>query len=276
MFIGGLFGLPVGCITMTDVKNAAYALSIALIVSTLIFSFSLIEASRNFGAASLARPLALTGGQQVVQPTAVVTVAATAIPTVAATAAPQVVRPTVDYSKAISKGSATAKVILVEYTDQQCPFCNRHQVQTEPSIVKDYVDTGKVRYVRKQFPLDSLHANARKAGEAVYCAQDQGKGFDFSDKIFVQQDKLAISDLKAVAKVMGLDSTKFDSCLDKGDKAAQVDADFNEGADNGVSGTPTSFVIKADGTAEKLVGALPFTSTTMQSFKTALDKAIAG
>ncbi len=265
-------------VVLSDVKNAAYAISIAVVFSTLIFSFALLESSKNIGSLSLARTVQAAGSAPAlqVQGAAATAIAATSTPAPTAPpaqppSAPDKLKPTVDLSKAFFKGSADAKVVLLEYTDMQCPFCGRHHTQAYPSIVKDYVDTGKIKYYYKQFPLESIHPFAKQAGEAYYCAAEQGKGFEFLDKSFANQNAIAVPDLKKYAKDLGLDSAKFDSCLDGGSKAAQMDADSKEGITNGVSGTPSFLVLKPNGDAERIVGAQPYSG-----FKAALDRALAG
>lgn len=258
---------------VSDVKNAAYALSIAIVFSTLILSFALVESSKNIGGLSLARNIQVAGGT-VATPAA--TVAATATPraTTAATATPEpsVLKPKVDLAGWPYLGPADAKVTLVEYTDMQCPFCSRHHTQSYPKIKTDYVDAGKIRYVIKQFPLSSIHPDAENAGYATQCAvkQDNVKSVDYVDKVFDNQDDLSVASLKKYAGEVGLDATKFGECLDKQETKGEVDASFQEGTENGVSGTPSFLVLKADGSAERIVGAQPFTA-----FKAALDRALA-
>ncbi|MEK7497584.1 MAG: thioredoxin domain-containing protein [Patescibacteria group bacterium] len=83
-----------------------------------------------------------------------------------------------------SKGDSNAKVVLVEFSDFQCPFCARFYSETLGQIQKDYIDTGKVRLVYKHFPLISIHPNAQKAGEASECANEQGKFWEMHDALF--------------------------------------------------------------------------------------------
>src|SRR3989338_2866320 len=100
------------------------------------------------------------------------------------------------------KGEDKAPVILVEYSDYQCPFCGRHYSQTYPQILKEYVDTGKVKYVMKDFPL-SFHQYAQKSSEAAYCVRDQKNDDGYwamHDKIFANQDSLSIENLKKWAR----------------------------------------------------------------------------
>lgn len=93
-------------------------------------------------------------------------------------------RVVVDLGMAPRKGSATAPVTLVEFSDFECPFCGRFFSQTLSQIQKDYIDTGKVQLVYKQFPLTSIHKNAQAAAEASLCANEQGRFWEFHDGVF--------------------------------------------------------------------------------------------
>src|SRR3989344_7101547 len=134
-------------------------------------------------------------------------------------------------------GSKSAKVTIVEFSDYECPFCGRHFEQTYPQLKKDYIDTGKVQLVFKDFPL-SFHPQAQKAAEAARCAGEQGKYWEMHDKLFSNQQSLSVENEKKWAKELGLNTAKFDSCLDSGKYASAVQADSNYGQSIGVSGTP--------------------------------------
>jgi protein-disulfide isomerase len=157
-----------------------------------------------------------------------------------------------------SKGPANAKVTIVEFSDFQCPFCSR-AVPTIDKVMKDY--DGKVRLVFRHFPLE-IHPMAEKAAEAGACAADQGKFWQMHDKMFGDQQKLAVDDLKAAAKDIGLDSAKFDKCLDTGEKKAAVQSDQKAGTEAGVNGTPAFFV-----NGVFINGAVPY-----EQFKEAMDR----
>lgn len=137
-----------------------------------------------------------------------------------------------------SKGPAKAPVTIVAFSDFECPFCSRANAPLE-QVVKAYGD--KVRVVFRQFPL-SFHAKAQKAAEASLCAHDQGKFWDMHDRLFAEQDKLEVDQLKEHARGLGLDGALFDGCLDRGDKAAVVQADLSDGQRAGVEGTPAFFI----------------------------------
>jgi len=137
-----------------------------------------------------------------------------------------------------SRGAEKAKVTIVEFSDFQCPYCGRVS-PTLARVLADY--QGKVRLFYRQFPL-GFHPLAQKAAEASLCANDQGKFWELHDRMFADQSKLEVADLKAAARTLGLDGAKFDACLDGGSKAAAVEADLRAGQAVGVQGTPALFV----------------------------------
>jgi protein-disulfide isomerase len=157
-------------------------------------------------------------------------------------------------------GKADAPLTLVMFTDYQCPFCSRFENHTLTEIKKQYIDTGKLRFVVRDLPLP-LHPNAPKAAEATHCANDQGKFWELREKLVNNGDKLDVKLLPDYAKQVGLDLDKFSACLESGRHADNVKASATLAASIGISGTP-SFVVgrskgdMADGV--KLVGALPF------------------
>jgi len=149
------------------------------------------------------------------------------------------------------EGDSGAPVTIVEFSDFQCPFCGSFYRGTLPAIRSQYVDTGKAKFIYRDFPLSSIHPEAQKAAEAAECAFGQGKFWEMHDKIFENQQSISLASYKQWAKDLGLDSAEFDQCLDSGAKASEVQADFSAGNTVGVSGTP-SFVIFTDASASKL------------------------
>ena len=141
-------------------------------------------------------------------------------------------------AKGPSRGPTNAPVTIVEFSDFQCPYCGREYPVIE-RLMKEY--DGKLRLVFRHYPLD-FHPFAQKAAEAGACAQDQGKFWELHDKMFTNQGKLAVADLKGYAKTLGMDATKFDKCLDSGEKKALVDDDLKAGSAAGVNGTPAFFI----------------------------------
>lgn len=137
------------------------------------------------------------------------------------------------------RGSFDAPVTLVEFSDFECPFCERI-FPTLNKILSDY--QGKVRLVYKYFPL-SFHPNAQKAAESAECAFEQGKFWEYHDKLFENQPAgFSVDKFKQWAGDLGLNTAQFNSCLDGGKYAQKVQADFQEGQQNGVNGTPATFV----------------------------------
>lgn len=136
-------------------------------------------------------------------------------------------------------GKPDAPVTLVEFSDFQCPYC-----QAAAPVLKQVADKfgDKVQIIYRQFPIPSLHPFAFKAAEASLCANEQGKFWALHDAMFADQKKLAVSDLKATAKQLGLNANKFDACLDAGRYVEQVQNDQREGSRSGVNGTPAMFI----------------------------------
>ncbi len=140
------------------------------------------------------------------------------------------------------KGEKTAPVTLIEFSDYDCPFCKRHAQTVMPELIKNYVDTGKVRFVMREYPIPNLHPRAEAAAVAVLCAGDQGQYWGMHDAMFADQKANKDEDFKAMANTLGLDSAAFDTCYASGKFDAQIKADIAEGQKLGISGTP-SFVV---------------------------------
>ena len=152
------------------------------------------------------------------------------------------------------KGSESAPVTIIEFSEYQCPYCKRFFDQTLSLIEDNYIETGKVKYVFRDFPL-SFHEYAQKAAEASECADEQDKFWEYHDKLFENQNALSVENLKQYARDLGLDTTRFDSCLDSGAMASEVQKDLDDGSEYGVSGTPGFFI-----NGIKVVGAQPYSA----------------
>ncbi|MGA9573587.1 MAG: DsbA family protein [Lysobacterales bacterium] len=139
-------------------------------------------------------------------------------------------------------GEDTAPVTLVEFSDYQCPYCKRHATTVMPKLAEDYIDTGKLRFVMREYPIPNLHPRAEVAAVAVLCAGDQDNYWGMHDALFNDQKANTDDDFKAMANSLGLDSEAFDACLSSKKFNAQIKADQAEGQKLGVSGTP-SFVM---------------------------------
>ncbi|MCI0409804.1 MAG: thioredoxin domain-containing protein [Acidobacteria bacterium] len=152
---------------------------------------------------------------------------------------PPVVRVEVSTDGAPVRGTAEAPVTLVEFSDFHCPFCKRVQA-TLTQLLERY--PGKVRLVYRDFPIDSLHPQARRAAEAARCAQDQGKFWDYHDLLYAEAPKASPEDLGRYAAQVGLDVPTFERCLSGDVHRAAVQRDLDEGSRLGVTGTPAFFI----------------------------------
>lgn len=153
---------------------------------------------------------------------------------------------------AASRGSTTAKVTLVEFSDFQCPFCGRYSRDTFEQIVRDYVDTGKVRYVFKNFPIESLHPRAFRSAQAGECAKRQGKFWDLHTRLFANQSALGEPDFIAHARLIGLDTNAFASCLAGDSTTARIRQDMTDGRPLSITGTPAFFFGTAQGNSVRV------------------------
>ena len=137
------------------------------------------------------------------------------------------------------KGPQKAPVTIVKFEDFQCPFCKQVQ-PTFNELLSRY--DGKVRLVHKDLPLESLHPLARQAAEAARCAYEQGKFWEYHDKLYANAPKASTDDLKSYAKEVVLNGDSFDRCFVSRRYKAVVQQDLNEGARLGLTGTPTFFI----------------------------------
>jgi protein-disulfide isomerase len=161
-------------------------------------------------------------------------------------------------------GDKNAAVTLIEFSDYQCPFCARHVRDTLPQLERDYIRTGKLRYVLRDFPIESIHPQAFKAHEAARCAGEQESLWEMHARLFANQQTLGSSDLEDHAKALGLDTSKFRLCMESGRSAEGIRIDMAEGSKVGVNGTPSFFLGVTDPSDAKVKvlrtirGAQPF------------------
>jgi protein-disulfide isomerase len=175
---------------------------------------------------------------------------------------PPVLRVEVSVDGAPFRGPANAAITLVEFSDFECPFCKRAH-PTLMQVLEKY--SGKVKLVYRDFPLESIHPQARRAAEAARCAQDQGKFWDYYDVLFTESPKLAPDDLKRYAAQIGIDVKKFDDCLSGGVHKNAVQKDWDEGTRLGITGTPAFFI-----NGRPLTGAQP-----IEAFARIIDEELA-
>lgn len=166
-------------------------------------------------------------------------------------------------------GDPNAPITIVEFSDFQCPFCRKFYKETLPQIKKDYIATGKAKFVYRDFPLVQIHPGATPAAEGAECAKDQGKFWEMHDAIFNEQEKqgsgtvqFTADDVKKWAGNIGLDTAKFNQCLDSGKYKQEVEKDLADGSAAGVNGTPATFI-----NGRLVSGAQPFAA-----FKVIIDE----
>ena len=170
-------------------------------------------------------------------------------------------------------GNLSAQITIVEFGDYQCHQCYNWFHNTKSTVFQNYVDTGKANFVFMD--LAFLGRDSPKAAQASYCAEDQGKYWEYHNQLYTAQESQidngwANSErLKAFAFSLGLDMELFDSCLDSGKYTKRVQYNIAEAKKLGASGTPTFFIVGPDGQQQKLVGAQPYSV-----FKQVLDSMI--
>ena len=150
-------------------------------------------------------------------------------------------------------GYENAPITMVSFEDYQCPFCGMAFQQTFPLIKKEYIDTGKVKYVYRDFPLISIHPEALPAAEAAECAHEQDKFWEYHNYLFQNQNQLRNELYIAIAKELKLDVGQFTQCMASDKYVGEIQNDFNAGVEAGVTGTPAFFI-----NGIKLVGTHPF------------------
>ena len=158
-------------------------------------------------------------------------------------------------------GRPDAPLTMVEFTDLGCPYCRAFHVGTFEQIKREYIDTGKLRFVSRDFPLD-FHPNARPAALAVRCAAEQGKFWEMRHGVTLKAAALSREVYDRLAGELGLDSERFAACIAADRYRAAIDRDVADAQAVGVNGTPT-FVLgpTTPGTSvegQRIVGALPF------------------
>ncbi|HEU5401374.1 MAG TPA: thioredoxin domain-containing protein [Terriglobales bacterium] len=173
-----------------------------------------------------------------------------------------------------ARGNSGAKLTMVEFLDYQCPYCGKFSRETMPQIDKDYIQTGKLRYVVMQLPLAGIHKFAVIGSQEAECAGEQGKFWEMHDRLFANQQ--TIDQWKENAEALGLDVNRFKECLDTGRQTAQIRSDIAEAQKAGLTGTPAFFLAYTDEknttikSVTRLVGAQPYSS-----FKAAIDRLLA-
>lgn len=179
---------------------------------------------------------------------------------------------TVTMAGAPAKGRSNAPVTIVEFSDFQCPFCARHVRDTIPLLMKEYIDTGKLRYVYRN-AIESIHRNAVKAAEAAACANESGKFWPIHARFFANQQSLAPAQLAGHAAAAGVGTAAFQQCLSSGRFTARVRKDISDGSALGPTGTPAfSSVRTRAGDATLKVEAYLYGAKRFAAFTYEIDK----
>ena len=161
-------------------------------------------------------------------------------------------------------GPENAPITIIEFSDYQCPYCQRWHDEVYAKLLENYGD--KVRLVYRDFPLYSIHPEAGPAAEAANCANEQGSFWSFHERLFSYQYQLGREAYQNYASELGLDIEKFKICLESGRYKAEVDADYQYATSLGITSTPTFFI-----NGIPLVGAQPY-----DVFQYLIDKELAG
>jgi protein-disulfide isomerase len=159
-------------------------------------------------------------------------------------------------------GPQNAPITIIEFSDYECPFCKKWTTEIWPQIEKAYPD--QIRLVYKDFPLSQMHPDASPAASAARCADDQGKYWLFHDRLFASSS-LSAQLYDSIASALGLNIAQWKDCINSNKYKADIEADYNYGAQLGITGTPTFFI-----NGLPMVGAQPFSA-----FKQVIDQELA-
>jgi protein-disulfide isomerase len=170
-----------------------------------------------------------------------------------------------------SLGSSDALITIVEFSDYQCPYCRQFESTTFAELRKKYIDTGKVRFVVRDFPLVEAHPYAMQAAEAARCAGDQGKFWPMHDALFGDPSKLEQGGLIDYAESLKLDVSAFRSCLESGKHKLEIQNDMQVFSSLQMNGTPSFLIGKATG--EELAGAIVVGAQPFSFFEAKLKEA---
>jgi protein-disulfide isomerase len=180
----------------------------------------------------------------------------------------------IDIRDAARSGSETARVVLIEYSDFECPFCARHARETYEQIDREFVANRRIQYVFRNYPIERIHPSALPAAKAAVCANQQSRFMEMRSHLFANQQQLASINMGEIAVAIGLDGAAFTSCLTQAASSVLED-EKREASRLGVSSTPTFFIgRRLDDRAVQLITKIPG-ALDYSYFKRALDSALA-
>ena len=187
---------------------------------------------------------------------------------------PKALPASIDLSGGQFKGSTTSPVVLVEFSDYECPYCIRHFTQVMPQIEAAYIQTNKIRYTFHDFPIDQLHPESIRAHVAAHCAVEQGKFWNLHPLLFSKAGSHTPAELQSVAQQAGLNMGAFSACVAADKYSAAIRQSTAFAISMGAEGTPFFLVGLIDGHNQmkpltKLPGAYPFAQ-----FQQAIDAAL--
>lgn len=183
--------------------------------------------------------------------------------------------PVIDLAGVPHLGSAAAVVALVEFSDYECPFCLRHFQQTMPKIEENYINTGRIRYAFRDWPVDRLHPQAIRAHEAAHCAGEQNRYWDMHRRLFSPAGSHTDDRMIDLGRELGLDMTAFARCVREGRATQSIREAAQLAVDLGANGTPAFFIGRRDPATDQvavtraITGAQPY-----EVFARALDEAL--
>jgi len=164
-------------------------------------------------------------------------------------------------------GNPDANLTMIEFSDTECPYCKKFH-ETMKKVMERYGKDGRVNWVYRHFPIDSLHSKSRKEAEATECAAEMGgndKFWEYTNRIYEitpSNNGLDPKELPVIAEYVGLDKTAFEKCLSSGKYAKVVEKDYQDGIKSGVGGTPYTTIIAKNGKSIVINGVFPYIEST--------------
>lgn len=182
----------------------------------------------------------------------------------------------INLSGAAVRGNPRARVVIMEFSDYECPFCGLYASQVLPRINREYVDTGKVRYSFHDAPGYSIHPLAAKAAEAARCAGEQGKYWEMHDRLYVDQNSLQPPQLASHALALNLDPSLFEVCMNTSRYESAVREDRKRGIDAGLRATPSFFIGTSEpGETTMTIVSVIRGSVSYETLQSAIEKQLA-